>query len=161
MNYRGNGRLLNAYCFMEKLKNILIIDDDPMTNYLHKRLLEKFEVSHEVEIAHGGEEALQRIKNNIESRNEDRIPQLIFVDLDMPLMDGFQFLEAYQNLNFKNKDSVVVSVLTSSFSASDIKRVKEYPIVKDYIVKPLTQEKMIEIMEQHFDWHDKNDRMAS
>ena len=146
---------------MEKLQKILVIDDDPMTNYLQKKLLEKFGVSDVVEIAHDGEEALQSIKQNIESGNEDRIPQLIFVDLDMPLMDGFQFLEAYQTLNFKNKDSVVVSVLTSSFSRSDINHVKEFPVVKDYLVKPLTQEKIAEIMEQHFNGHSENDRLAS
>ena len=154
-------RLINADCFMEKLQKILIIDDDPMTTHLHKRLLEKFDLSHQVEIALGGEEALQLIKENIDTENEDQIPQLIFVDLNMPFMDGFQFLEAYQSLEFKNKDSVVVSVLTSSYSMSDINRVKEYPVVSDYIVKPLTQEKMIELMERHFDWSIKNGRRAS
>lgn len=137
---------------MEKLQKLLIIDDDPMTTNLHKRFIEKFEVTHQVEIANSGEEALQRIKGYIQSGNEEEIPQLIFVDLNMPFMDGFQFLEAYQEMEFENKDSVIVSVLTSSFSRSDINRVKEYPIVSDYIVKPLTQEKMMDIMERHFDW---------
>lgn len=141
---------------MEKLQNILLIDDDPMTNYLHKRIIEGCKVSHQIEIANDGDEALQLIKNYIQSENEDKIPQLIFVDLDMPLMDGFQFLEAYQNLDFKNKDSVVVAVLTSSFNPKDVNRAKELS-VGDFIVKPLTKEKMRELMEQYFGWHAHSD----
>ena len=141
---------------MEKLQNVLLIDDDPMTNYLHKRIIEGFKVSHQIEIANDGDEALQLINNYIQSGNEDKIPQLIFVDLDMPLMDGFQFLEAYQSLDFKNKDSVVVSVLTSSFNPKDVNRAKAFS-VDDFIVKPLTKEKMRELMEQHFGWHAHRD----
>lgn len=141
---------------MEKLQNILLIDDDPMTNYLHKKIIEGFKVSHQIEIANDGEEALQLIKDYIQSENEDKIPQLILVDLDMPLMDGFQFLQAYQSLDFKNKDSVVVAVLTSSFNPKDVNRAKEFS-VDDFIVKPLTKEKMTELMEQHFNWHAHRD----
>lgn len=138
---------------MEKLSSILIIDDDPTTVYLQKRLIENFGVSHQVEVADSGEEALQLIWHYIQTQNEDKIPQLIFVDLNMPFMDGFEFLEAYGRLNFKNKDSIFVSVLTSSFSRSDINRLKEYPVAGDYVVKPITKEKMMGIMQQNFGWH--------
>lgn len=141
---------------MEKLQNVLLIDDDTMTNYLHKRIIEGFEVSDQIEIANDGEEGLQIIENYIQSENEDKIPQLIFVDIDMPLMDGFQFLEAYQSLDFKNKDSVVVAVLTSSFNPKDVNRAKELS-VDDYLVKPLTKDKMMELMERHFGWHAYSD----
>lgn len=137
---------------MKKLSKILIIDDDPMTTYIQKRFLDGFQVADQIEIVNDGEEALERIKYDIQSGNDDNIPALIFVDLNMPFMDGFQFLEAYQNLEFEIKDSVVVSVLTSSFSRKDINRVKEFPVVDDYVVKPLTQEKMMELMEKHFGW---------
>lgn len=138
---------------MKNLSSKLIIDDDPITVFLHKKLIEIFGVSHQIEIANDGGEALQLIWHYIQTKNEDKIPQLIFVDLNMPFMDGFEFLEAYERLNFENKDSVVVSVLTSSFSSSDINRVKEYPVVDHYIVKPLTEEKVMGIMHEHFGWH--------
>ena len=138
---------------MKKLSSTLIIDDDPITVFLHKRLIEIFGVSHQIEVAQSGEEALQLIWHYIKTQNDDKIPQLIFVDLNMPFMDGFEFLEAYERLNFENKDSVVVSVLTSSFSPNDINRVKEYPVVDHYIVKPLTEEKVMGIMQEHFGWH--------
>ena len=135
---------------MELLSKILIIDDDPTTGYLHKKLIEKFRMSQEVDVVESGEEALQLIEHYYQTQNEDKIPQLIFVDLNMPFMDGFQFLEIYQSLEFKNKDSVVVSVLSSSYHSKDVKKVKEFTVVNDYVVKPLTERKMIEIMERHF-----------
>ena len=138
---------------MEKLSSILLIDDDPLTSKLHKRIIEGFNVAHKVEVATNGEEAIQLINHLIQSQNEDKIPQLIFVDLFMPFMDGFQFLDAYKDLSFKNKDSVVVAVLTTSFLSTDKRRVKEYQDVCEYIEKPITREKMMELMETHFDWY--------
>lgn len=134
---------------MEKLSGILIIDDDPLTSYLHKRVIDGFNVVHRIEIASNGEEAIEFINDCIQSEREDKIPQLIFVDLFMPFMDGYQFLEAYKKLNFKNKDSVVVAVLTTSFLHKDKIRVKEYQ-VKEYVEKPITHEKMRRLMEEHF-----------
>lgn len=134
---------------MKMLSSILLIDDDPLTSYLHKRAIEGFKVSHQIEVANNGDEAIQLINQYIQSKSEDKIPQLIFVDLYMPFMDGFQFLEAYQNLEFQNKNSVVVVVLTTSFLQKDKNRIKKYQ-VKDYVEKPITKEKMMEIMETHF-----------
>ena len=134
---------------MKKLSQILIIDDDTVTSYLHMVLLQKFGVSHQVEKVTSGEQALQFIKNCIQSQNEDKIPQLIFLEVDMPMADGIHFLEAYQHMEFKNKDSVAVVGLTCSLSKRLKNRTKEYPI-SDYIEKPLTEEKMIGLIERHF-----------
>lgn len=139
---------------MKKLSSILIIDDDPHSGSLHKRVIERFNVSSRIEIVSSGEEALQRIKEYIQFKNEDKIPQLIFLDLNMPFMDSYQFLEAYYNLDFNPKDSVVVAVLTTSFRHKDKVRIKAYKI-HDYIEKPLTEERMMELMEQHFGWQVK------
>ena len=142
---------------MEKVSKILIIDDDPTTGFLHRRLIEKFGVSRQVEIAYSGEEALELIKHYSQTQDEDKIPQLIFVDLNMPFMDGFEFLEAYQGLEFKNKDSIVVSVLSSSYLPQDVKKAKEFPVVDEYVVKPLNEEKVMELMQKHFGWHAHSD----
>ena len=135
---------------MKKLSSILIIDDDPLTSKLHKRLIEGFSVAHQVEIATNGKEAIQLIEHLIQSHNEDKIPQLIFVDLYMPIMDGYQFLDAYKWLKFNNKESVVLVVLTISFLQKDKKKVKEYQEVREYIEKPITREKMMGLMEENF-----------
>ena len=67
----------------------------------------------------------------------------------MPLMDGFQFLEAYQSLEFKNKDSVAVFALTCSVSKRLKNRTKEF-LLKDYIIKPLTEERIMGLIERYF-----------
>lgn len=141
---------------MKKLSGILLIDDDPTTNYLHKRLLEDYKVANRIETVNDGEEAMQLIDEHIRTHNEDKLPQLIFVDIDMPFMDGFQFLEEYQQKDFKHKDSVVVAVLTSSVSQRDKKRAKEFSI-DAFFVKPLTKEKVMELMEDHFGWESNYD----
>lgn len=136
---------------MKKLSGILLIDDDPTTNYLHKKLLESYKVSNQILTARDGEEAIQLINNYIETHDEEKLPQLIFVDIDMPFMDGFQFLEEYRNLDFPKKESVVVAVLTSSISQRDKRRAGEFPI-DAYFVKPLTKEKVMELLEDYFGW---------
>ena len=138
---------------MKKLSSILIIDDDPTTGFLHRRLIEKFGVSEKVNNAYGGEEALQLIHDCSQTQSKGKIPQLIFVDLNMPFMNGFEFLDAYQNLEFENKGSVVVYMLSSSCLQKDVNRVKEYPVVSGYVIKPLTEEKVIELMQKHFGWN--------
>ena len=134
---------------MEKLSQVLIIDDDSLTAYLHKTFIKKFGVSHQVQVVSDGEQALQLIKNCIQSKNEDKIPQLIFLEVDMPVARGYEFLEAFNELEFNNKDSVIVPVLTCSVSRRQKSRTKEYPI-KDYIEKPLTEERMMGLMKKHF-----------
>ena len=134
---------------MEKLSQILIIDDDPLTAYLHETFIKKFGVSHQVETVTSGDQALQHIKNCIQSENEEKIPQLILLEVDMPMADGFNFLEAYQHMEFKNKNSVAVVALTCSLSQRLKNSTKEYPI-KDYIIKPLTEKRMMGLMERHF-----------
>ncbi len=136
---------------MKKISRILIIEDDPMTSYLHRKLIESYKVADNIDIAADGEEAIDLISSSVQANEEDKIPQLIFVDLDMPFMDGFQFLEAFQNLTFKNKNKVVIAVLTSSMSSSDMNRAKRQS-VDAYIMKPMTKEKMMELMEDHFGW---------
>lgn len=142
---------------MKELSSILLIDDDPLTGILHKRIIEGLNISSRIEIADSGEAALQLIEQYIRSGNEEKIPQLILLDINMPFMDGYQFLEAYHSLEFNHKDSVVVAVLTTSFRHKDKIRVKEYQI-QDYIEKPLTEERMMELMEQHFGWPASSER---
>ena len=136
---------------MEKLSQILIIDDDSLTSYLHKTLIKKFAVSHQVETVTDGDQAIQLINSCIQSKAEDKIPQLIFLEVDTPKSRGYEFLEAYKNLEFKNKDSVVVAVLTCSISQKQKNRIQDYP-VKDYIIKPLKEKRMIGLMENYFGW---------
>ncbi|WP_017732522.1 response regulator [Nafulsella turpanensis] len=144
---------------MDKLSQILIIDDDPLTGFLHKKFIKRHGVPHQVETVSSGEQALQLLNSCIQTKNEDKIPQLIFLEVDMPFDDGFNFLRAYQKLEFKDKDSVVIAALTCSVSSKLKNRIKEYPI-HDYVEKPLTEEGLFALMKRHFSG-DKNKEIKS
>jgi CheY-like chemotaxis protein len=131
---------------MNTLSAILLVDDDSTTNFLNQLLLEDLQASQEVLLASNGWEALQLIQ---QLGVQDKCPQLILLDINMPEMDGFEFLEAYQALEFKQKQSVVIVVLTTSMNNKDIERMQHLPI-KAYLNKPLTEEKVKDLMQQHF-----------
>lgn len=136
---------------MKKLNNILLIDDDPVITFLNETLIEELRITRKTTIATDGKEALQSLNKLCHSKKAEDLPQIIFLDLNMPVMDGFDFLDAYQYLEFKKKDSVVIVISTSSLNAYDLERVHRYH-TNEYIVKPLTKEKLLYLMEKYFGW---------
>lgn len=129
---------------MNKLNCILLVDDDDTTNFVNQMLLEDLKVAQQVLIANNGWEALQLIKRQW---SEHDCPELILLDLNMPEMDGFEFLEAYKELEFGQKQSVMILVLTTSMNPVDVERLRKTPI-KGIINKPLTKEKVEDLLRQ-------------
>ena len=146
--------LSGNYLLMKQLNNILIIDDDPIVTFLNEALLNEEGIAKKITIAHDGKEALQILNHYCHYKKEECLPQLILLDLNMPVMDGFDFLEAYQYLDFEEKDSIVVVITTSSLNPSDLKRISKYR-TDEYIVKPLTKEKITHLMEKYFSREEK------
>lgn len=137
---------------MRVLDTILLIDDDDTTNYLNKRLLIRLQVARKIQVANNGEEAIHYLLTHCQaltSEEEDR-PELIFLDIKMPVMDGFEFLEEYNKLRPQLGCPSVISMLTSSASNLDINRLQQYGTVSKYLTKPLTERKVSEIMEEFF-----------
>ncbi|MFC6997157.1 response regulator [Rufibacter roseus] len=133
---------------MDKLNLILLVDDDDTTNYLNKRLLERMQIAEEIEIVTNGEEALQFLDDRAAS--ELPLPDLMFLDIKMPVMDGFEFLETYHQLPDHLKQGIVVMMLTSSASFYDLERLKQYSTVQRHISKPLQEAHVREILQEHF-----------
>ncbi len=130
---------------MEKFNCTLLIDDDTVTNHLSKRLLEKFNIANGIFTVPNGEEALKFIVNYDPDFNS--CPELMFLDINMPVMDGFRFLDMYKDLVYLNKENVIIVMLTNSASEEDIKKCKSYG-VKFFLNKPLTEQKLNELLEQ-------------
>ncbi len=124
------------------MKRILIVDDDAICNFLMAKLLEKTGEKNEIHSALNGEEALQAINQSWQTLH--RLPDLIFLDLNMPLMDGFGFLEVYNTLNFDGKKSLIV-VVTSSSDEKDMERARQLGI-SHYLTKPLSVHQVQEIL---------------
>jgi CheY-like chemotaxis protein len=131
---------------MKKLKCVLLVDDDPTANFVNETLLEDLQVSDQLLIAYNGREALGFIEKECET---DFCPELILLDINMPVMNGFEFLKAYERLEFAHKQSVVIVMLTTSLNPRDIKQMDELPI-QGFLNKPLTEAMVREVLQKHF-----------
>lgn len=118
---------------------ILLIDDDTVTNFLHKSLIKDLNKGYEVVIAENGLEAHRFLEK---AMAQQVFPQLILVDLNMPVMDGFTFLERYLANNYHVIYPTRLSVLTTSSNPSDSARLQQLDFVS-YLAKPLTKQSLV------------------
>lgn len=124
----------------------MLIEDDQITNFINQRLIKKLIFSSQVYSALNGHEGLEYIKECL-IKNEE-IPDLIFLDINMPVMDGFEFLEEFQKFNLSKKSIIIM--LTTSSHIKDMDKLF-HSVNSDIIAKPLTEEKLIRIIHKYFD----------
>lgn len=128
---------------MEK-KNICLIDDDEVYQFLCKKTIEKSHHVKNILIFSNGKDALDFFSEN--TSNTIDLPDVIFLDIDMPLMDGWQFLEEYIPLKLSMKKDIIIYIVTSSSHPVDVSRAKEISDVTGYLIKPITTENFNAIM---------------
>ncbi|UOQ65848.1 response regulator [Hymenobacter volaticus] len=133
---------------MPKISSALLVDDDPTTNFLNELTLRKMAVADKVTIARNGKEALEVLLEYCENPDLS-CPRLVFLDIKMPVMDGFEFLEVYAKLPWAQQRAIVIVILTTSLHARDTERAKRLHVA-DFISKPLTPDKVSAILEKHF-----------
>jgi CheY-like chemotaxis protein len=133
---------------MRKLSSILLVDDDSTTNFLNELLLKSLGVADALLTAQNGREALVTL-NQICAEPNANCPSLILLDVNMPVMNGIEFLEAYTQLPLAQQQAVVIVMLTTSLHSRDLERVQELPIA-GLVNKPLTREKVDTILQMHF-----------
>ena len=132
---------------MRKISSILLVDDDETTNFVNQMLLEDMEATDQILTATNGEEALALIKQQCANGS---CPTLVLLDINMPVMNGFEFLAAYDQLEIASKQSVVVVMLTTSLNPDDLNRLDGLPS-QGFLNKPLTAEMVEQVIETHFD----------
>ena len=137
----------------KKLNCVLLVDDSATDIFLHKRIIQKADITNHIEIAENGEEALDfLVKKGKCGEPESSYcqPELILLDINMPVMDGWQFLEEYNKLEEVQKGNVVVIMLTTSLNPADIAKTKIMFGDDCFKYKPLTLEMIGDIMQKHF-----------
>lgn len=126
---------------MNKFKTILLVDDDSINNFINRKLLEKMEVAEEIKIVNNGEEGIKCLYDHCFKTKMS--PELILLDINMPVMDGFEFISTFNELQFQNKNQVTIAVLTTSSNPKDRDKMERLG-VKNYLSKPLTEIKIRE-----------------
>lgn len=124
---------------------VLLVDDDPTTNFLHRRAIKKVAEETLVSEALNGREALDLLRDRMQ-RGEPP-PDIIFLDISMPYLDGWGFLEAYRELPTDYRSGSRVFMLTTSLNPDDHERARGYDFVEDVIDKILTRDRYAALIE--------------
>lgn len=125
------------------MNRVLCIDDDAITLMLCKTTIRKAEFSKEVITAYNGQEAIEYYNElilNHSTKDNKEYPQIIFLDLNMPILGGWEFLDDFMNLFYEKFSDTKVVILSSTVDPKDKERARKYPIVIDFFSKPITKE---------------------
>jgi CheY-like chemotaxis protein len=128
----------------KKLNCIMLIDDDSEDNRFHQIIIEEMGITDKICFAQNGLEALEYFSQ------DNPIPELIFLDINMPKMNGWEFLEEYSKLGVSQKARVIIMMLTTSLNPADKERAIKIQEITGFETKPLTEEMLTHILETHF-----------
>ena len=137
----------------KKLNCVLLIDDDLGTNFINQMLIKKAGITDNIQTVLNGKEAIDFITNQGKYEKAGNVfpqPMLTLLDINMPVMDGWEFLEVYQNLEVHQKGKIVIVMLTTSLNPDDRIRAENISDVSGFKNKPLTLQILEDIMQKHF-----------
>ncbi|WP_119079724.1 response regulator [Chitinophaga alhagiae] len=128
---------------MKPLKSIFIVDDDPIHQQITEIMLHRLSISEAVSRFSDAQDALDHIRANMHDARA--MPDIILLDLNMPVMDGWEFLEAFDAVRSTLPSKIKVYVLTSSIDEKDRERVSRFTFVEGYLTKPLSKEIILQL----------------
>lgn len=128
---------------MKKIQNLYLVDDDDIYVFLTRKIIEETQLTEHIEVFNNGQDALEYLKN---LQDESMLPEIILLDLFMPVMDGWEFLEEFAMLKPKLNRKITIYVTSSSISPNDMQRAKNISDVTDYVIKPINKERFVELI---------------
>jgi CheY-like chemotaxis protein len=130
----------------DKPVSVLLIDDDEINNFISIKLIKKALLNTEIMACLNGKFAIEQL-SDIQRKDPAKMPDYILLDINMPIMNGWEFLDEFKRLNIDPQGKSKIYIISSSVFSNDINKAKSYPLVKDFISKPLNVEKIKELFE--------------
>ncbi|OYU56843.1 MAG: response regulator [Chitinophagaceae bacterium BSSC1] len=125
--------------------NVCLIDDDKIYQFTAKMILEATGLTHSIKTFFNGQEAIDYLISP-ENQIPENLPDVIFLDINMPVMNGWEFLEAFSLFYKELPKQIVVYMVSSSVDESDIQKSRTYEPVTDYVIKPINKDKYRELL---------------
>jgi CheY-like chemotaxis protein len=137
---------------MKKLNCILLIEDNEFINIYNKKIIEKLDIADHVEVIDDAHEGLDYLLKTGKYKNQSQghTPDLILLDINMPRMNGWEFIEEYRKLPKEKTDKIKIVILSTSPNPDDVKKISSIPGVLCFEKKPLTKEKIHHIIWKYF-----------
>lgn len=125
---------------------VCIIDDDEIYQYTMSLNLKSLDSIGEIIVFNDGLEANNFLLDNL--NNQEKLPDIIFLDINMPVMDGFQFMEEYEKIKSKLTKNIIIYMISSSVDPVDIEKATQINDISEYLTKPIRQQQLIDILEK-------------
>ncbi len=128
-----------------KLKKVLLVDDSQSTNFFNKMIIERTNVSENIVIAKNGLEALEYLQS-------ESVPEVIFLDINMPVMNGWEFIAEYQKLKEEYKGSIIILMVGAELNHEEKKLAESIPEIREFNEKMLTKKVVCDIVDKYFSY---------
>jgi response regulator of citrate/malate metabolism len=119
------------------VQKLIIIDDDPFFHFIVEKIMNRHSDSTTVLYSKDGMSVINHLKENLD--NQAVLPDFIFVDISMPLFDGWDFVNMYEEFSSSIYKTIKIHVISSSVNPKTIRKMMSYPFISSYIVKPMTK----------------------
>ena len=130
--------------FSSRSVSVLLVDDDEINNFISIKLIKKALLNTEIMACLNGKFAIDQLVD-IQRKDPSKLPDYILLDINMPIMNGWEFLDEYKRLNIDPQGKTKIYIISSSVFSNDINKARSYPLVKDFISKPLNVDKIVEL----------------
>lgn len=129
---------------MKKINTVCIIEDDPMQVFIITKMIEMTEMVENTIVFYDGKEAYDKLGDMILAGG--KLPEIILLDINMPIWDGWQFLDEFTKI--PGSSTTIIYILTSSNDPADLKRAETYHLSKNYLIKPIPIDQLTNVFDQ-------------